>query len=437
LGDLAQSKELQSARRADRFSIMIYKIRNNSNMSVFQLKAIVSTYSVRSGQRFDILKRLDVDELSRRELETVELGYDYGVMLPKHIYGHFNHFLSACPGPGKSLGGRNLHLHNARVTAGWDVIRFGDYGIFPQLSRENHNVLESYELDNKLVGWTRDRLVVRRDKAKPIRHYSRAVSLFGSYMNQWGHVTFDLLLRLLSLDGYPRDMVILLQEGTPINFVELIRYLWGFSNFEFVPVGSTVTVADLIVPLSRTLCPVGWKFDLDVDKVGWSWTCDGPAWREMKQHADALGTPPALGAERLYLRRRQLNSRFVNADEVDAYLRGHGFKFLHLEEMSIAEVQRALFGAGCIVAGIGSHLSNMLFAPEAARLVIIVPEDCSPFGAINMLAYCGLEVSLVGCRKFVSLGAEAVTPYERKQLPMVTPMPELQRAVEAALAGNT
>jgi hypothetical protein len=391
---------------------------------------------MRSGQKFDILKRLDVDELSRRELETVELGYDFGVMLPKLIYGPFKHFLSASPGIGRSLGGRNLHLHDVRVTAGWDIVRFGDYGIFPQLSRENQNVLESYALDNKLVGWTRDRLVVRCDNAKPIRHFDRAVSLFGSYMNQWGHVTFDLLLRLLSLGRYPRDTVILIQQETPTNFVELVRYLWGFSNFELVPVGSTVTVTDLIMPLSRALCPVGWKPDLDVDKVGWGWTCDGPAWREIKQQADALGTAPVPGTERLYLRRRQPNSQFVNASDVDSFLQGHGFKFLHLEEMKIADARRALFRAGCIVSGIGSHLSNMLFAPKASRLVIIAPEDASPFGAINMLAYFGLELSQVGCRRFVPSGVEAVTPYELKQLPMVAPMPELQRAVEVALAGS-
>jgi hypothetical protein len=423
------------------------------------LKAMTRLNTAHSGQNFDILKRFDVEDLPRKQLETIELGYEFGTIPPNRIYGECNHFLDASPGPGRSLGGRNLRIRDATATSGWDVIRckpernsralfstitsgwdalrYHGCGIFPQLTRQNQNVLESYVLDNKLVGWTQDSLVVRRDEAPPLRQYERAISLFGSYMNQWGHVTFDLLLRLLSVTGYPRDTIVLLQEDTPTNFLDLVRELWGFNRFEFVPVGSSVVVADLIVPLSRTFSPVGWQSSLDVDKVCWGWVCDAPAWRELKQHANSLiGKRIAKGGERLYLRRRQSNSLFVNESDVDNFLLQTGFKVLHLEDLSVAETRRALSQAGCIVSGFGSVHTNLLFAPDDTRVIIIGPEDVSPFGFSNVLSYFGMEVSLVGCRKIAPPSAEALSPYEKKQLPIVVPIQELERAVADALGSG-
>jgi capsular polysaccharide biosynthesis protein len=415
---------------------MLHEIRNNSTMALDHLTAIVNAYAVQSGVAFDILKRFDVEDLPRKDLETVELGYEFGIILPKRVYGRFNPFLGASPGPARSLGGRNLRIQNATVTSAWDVIRYDDCGIFPQLTRQNQNVLESYELNNKLAGWTVDRLVVRRDEAPPLHHYDRAISLFGSYMHQWGHVTFDLLMRLLSVSDYPRDTTILLQEDTPPNFVNLVREIWGFSRFEFIPAGRSVTVADLIVPLSRTFSPVGWNPSLDIEKVAWGWVCDGPAWRELK---DRVNTPTGMRTakgQRFYFRRRQRNVQIENASDVDQFLLRQGFKILHLEDLSIVEVKQLLPQAACIVTGFGSHHTNLLFAPEDTRIIIMGAENASPFGSLNMLSYFGMEVSLVGCPRTAVMDAEKLRPYDKKQLPIVVPMRELERAVTDALGGT-
>lgn len=415
---------------------MLHEIRNNSTMALDVLTAIVNAHAAESGVAVDILKRFDVEDLPRKDLEIVELGYEFGIIPPKRIYGRFNHFLGASPGPARSFGGRNLRIQHATVTSAWDVIRYDGCAIFPQLTRQNQNVLESYVLDNKLVGWTVDRLVARRDEAPPLHHYDRAISLFGSYMHRWGHVTFDLLMRLLSVSGYPRDTIILLQADTPPNFVDLVRELWGFSRFEFIPAGRSVTVADLIVPLSRTFSPVGAKPSLDTEKVGWGWVCDGPAWRELKHHANPPTSMRTARGRRFYFRRRERNAEIENATDVDQFLLRQRFEILYLEDLCILEIKQLLPQAACIVTGFGSHHTNLLFAAEDVPIIIMGPENASPFGSLNMLSYFGLDVSLVACPKTAVVDAEKLTPYEKKQLRIVVPMRELERAVTDALGEN-
>src|SRR5262249_34550970 len=115
------------------------------------------------------------------------------------------------------------------------------------------------------------------------------------------------------------------------------------------------------------------------------------------------------------------------------FLLRQGFRILYLEDLTIAEVKQLLAHAACVVTGVGSHHTNLLFAPEDTRIVILGAENVCPFGSLNMLCYFGMDVSLVGCPRTAAVDPEKLTPYDKKQLPIVVPMRELERAVADAL----
>jgi capsular polysaccharide biosynthesis protein len=93
------------------------------------------------------------------------------------------------------------------------------------------------------------------------------------------------------------------------------------------------------------------------------------------------GFNPAAGTRRIYIsRRRTRYRRIVNEPEIERVLSDFGFETCLLEDLELREQVELMTQAEAIVSASGAALTNMIFAPPGAKILVMVePVQVSPF----------------------------------------------------------
>jgi capsular polysaccharide biosynthesis protein len=142
------------------------------------------------------------------------------------------------------------------------------------------------------------------------------------------------------------------------------------------------------------------------------------------------GTPNIQqGTRLLYINRKPRTAprRLANEDEVLSVFEEMGFEVIEPGSMTFAE-QRALFAQAAVVAGeSGSGLANMLFAPQSAVMLCLMPYE------IDVSAFCDLT-GHIGQRAVFIAGEVEVTGFLPYQSLYTVETVDLKRRLKSIMA---
>ena len=375
--------------------------------------------------RLRVRKRLDVSCLDADQLIQKSPGYFFVPNETGTVINSSKLLLNPNGATCQSFGARHLTLQNSTHTAGWDIIEHSGGATFLQLDSDNEQLIESYALNQKLLGWNRTHLVYRDLEMWDGDYPKEGVVLFGSYMDQWGHFVIDLSFRLVDNLDFRKKHNIFVQEGTPNNAKEIIRMFAPTSELWEVPVGKSITLKNAIVPLSRTLCPVGWKPELIPQEAGWGWSIDRPAIGKLPKLSPVIESS-RKSKSRIFLERSQSNVAITNVSEVKTLLETRGFESIRAENMSLEALMKVLGEADIVVAGTGSHLLNLLFLQKPIKVIRLTHRLDSVYGIASALKHAGHDtITIVNDWTMPPDGS----PYEMKQAPIRVELRDLEVAL--------
>ena len=379
-----------------------------------------------------VKKRIDVSDLPPEILFRKSPGYFYSPVVSGPTVGSERLLLSRDTVVCQSFGSRQLQLKNSIHTAGWDLIEHSGKATLLHLDSTNCHLLETYSLNQKMIGWNATHLAYRKLELWESPYPKEGVVLFGSYMDQWGHFSIDMAFRLIDNLNPSEDVNIFVQEGTPENAKRVIRLFNENCHIIEVPIGKSIRLERAIVPLPRTFCPVGWKPNLVPADNGWGWAYDSPAVRKLPKLPFNL-VEVEESSSLIYLKRIQEHVKVSNEHELDTFLAEKGFEFVQAELYPIETLAQKLSDAKLVVATPGSHLTNLLFFKSPLTVVRVIHRLDPVSGISSALEAAGHKVfSLVSEWDDSAIGS----PYQLKQSPIHVDLDRLESVIQDALASQ-
>jgi capsular polysaccharide biosynthesis protein len=195
---------------------------------------------------------------------------------------------------------------------------------------------------------------------KPERMRGRYFSLMSMHCREHYHWLHDVLTRLHRvLEHLPEDIRFIVPKDLAEDRLAFLLAI-GIKRERLVEYDQAVPLEleELwFAPLSAPH-----RFD-DPEAVAW-----------LRQHLRRIYTLDPQPVNRLYVSRSQAATRrLVNEEELLPLLREQGFRIIHAENMSLAE-QAIEFSQASVIFGVhGAGFTNILFAPQSARLAEIFP----------------------------------------------------------------
>jgi len=188
------------------------------------------------------------------------------------------------------------------------------------------------------------------------------VVLAAAGFSNYGHVLTDIMPKLLNVQRAGFGEIILLLPEAMANYLALINLLVGQlginARIELCPRASLIRLdsAFYMAPISRHN------------------TMKSPNLLMMRDILigayGAVSAPPV----KLFVARSESDSRaFVNQAEVAACLKEAGFETVYPAELTIPEQVRLFARASHVIGGLGAGLTNILYAPKSANVMMIDP----------------------------------------------------------------
>ncbi len=411
---------------------LIDLLRNNQFLTERDLNKIIYNSPNISHENYLSFNRMNFDNLSNSHREVVQPNYLFNIEPSKHVFGEGQDFFNNIRITTESFGSRNVLLKNIECSPNWDLITWGGNAFFPQLTKHNGYLIQSYIQNNRLIGWTDKFFLVKKMRPTQIHEIDKGIVLFGSYMTQWGHLVIDLLFRTLSVDKYQEKYPFLLDEETPQNFVDLLSSIYPFAKILKFPADSQVRVENAVIPLSRTLCPVGWVPELD-RSAGWGWNLDGPASRLIQNKFKNIEIHKREKGLRLYFKRSQKNRRIINNLAFEKYLEELNFKFIETEKVPILELIKIMNQAEIVVGVSASQMNNLIFANPGIKVILLKSKFQNRMGISGAIPYLGHKEFVIYCDTDESINTENLSSYEKQQLPLRLNSENYKKAIDFAI----
>ncbi len=217
------------------------------------------------------------------------------------------------------------------------------------------------------VTFTRDHLVQQPAYSTPLprkvrRKPGRYFSLFSLWAHRYNyyHWIHDAMLRLhLILPRLPDDIQFIVPPGLRSFQLESLallgispRQLCSFSGRELWELETLYFAPPTTRSGSNSPAALQWFREV--------------AWSE-------LGLTPGAGTRRIYIsRRRTKYRRIVNEPEVERVVRDFGFETHCFEDLSFHEQITLMSQAEAVASSSGAALTNILFAPPGAKILVMV-----------------------------------------------------------------
>jgi hypothetical protein len=188
--------------------------------------------------------------------------------------------------------------------------------------------------------------------------------------------------------NFDRDLPLVINENPAPHMTELLRLL-GYGNTPVIEIGRDAPVRFDRLLVTTRLAAGGRWFDPMLSQ-----------WYR-KRLVEPLGDVP-LGGRKLYLSRAgTTRRRIVNESAVFAALEPLGFELVRPETASVREQINLFAQADHIVGSSGAALTNMIFAPPGARVVVLQNKQLVQAGGdlyFDVLAAsCGHHATTLEC----------------------------------------
>lgn len=239
--------------------------------------------------------------------------------------------------------------------------------VFHDLKNPINQTIESISSKNISI-YVADNITI---KSTPCIH------LLNEHSNNYYHLLFEVLPKFILINDYisssekysKLEYLILVDENTPKQFIEIIKY---FSNIrytiKYVPNHTIMNIDTLI------FCTDLWN-SLDntnfIPNIKEEFFVDRFAIETIKKNIKPLEMKPF---RKIYFQRKSTQARYLkNTKELEKLLNEYDFEFILPETLSFQE-QITILGESKIIIGIsGAVFSNIVFMQENTNAIIFSP----------------------------------------------------------------
>lgn len=224
----------------------------------------------------------------------------------------------------------------------------------------------------------------------------RAITLFETVDDHFGHGMLDLLHRLRAIEGVPISWPILVSNRMPQTIVSWLRIIApGRKILRCVP-GRIIHVDSLIVPLESARL---WQSPLRVDQASLvPATIDPHAMRWLQ----SLGALKRQGDRRVWIRRdRSPHSLIEGESKLVESARSFGFEDVFLQDLSFQQAQQLMSEVSHVIAPMASAVANLVLAQPGVR-VLQLTDDLTwldHYGSLTWLGEIGHHSELLVGRR--------------------------------------
>ncbi len=266
-------------------------------------------------------------------------------------------------------------LGDARVAGASYLVRTGGLALGEFQDDERSRAHDLCELDSAIFAVRGETAYVFEPEPDRTRAVDEAfVSLLGPHAEAFGHWLWHQIPRFvaaLDLGGLP-DMPVLVDRDMPQTHFDALALAIGDRAMPLVRVdrGETIAVGRAWYAATPFYVPY---LPVPGDGFGWSFIATPPE-RWLPIVASLRGAP-ARGTgrgERVYLARQpSLRRKLVNAPEIEAIAREHGFAIVHPDELSFADQVATVREARYVAGPEGSAMFLNFYRPAGTKLAIL------------------------------------------------------------------
>jgi len=279
-----------------------------------------------------------------------------------------------------------------------------------------------HRADAAVIGHTEDTLYLRTD-AYRMESLDEAVWLAGPASNEFGHWVGEFAPRLQFLEQHPAfaGRPIIVDEGMPASHLELLSMLCP-NRIIPLPRLHGLRVRRLLYAPTPTFFLIHLLPDHTLPEHV-ACCASVRSYRFLKERVEqALGVAPRTEAKYYLSRANRWSRKVHNEAEVRAYLEGHGYQTVMMEDLTFTEQIRLFQGASAIVAQNGSAMQNFIYARPDVRLFVLTQSNLH-----NLAAFNGQARALGFAPVFIT--GEAVDDPNYKHANYVVPLESLAPAV--------
>jgi len=241
-----------------------------------------------------------------------------------------------------------LRFHDVRVSS--EGLLFDRWKLLPQ----------SFAYASELKEWKR-RSIARLVATNYFLRRQRVVEAEALWITDYWSTNYfhwltDALSRLFVVRNRANKSPLLLPASYESkDHVAATLNAFGITNVDFIQRDEVAECRSLLMPTH--VAPSGHYNDEVIRSVR------GVLLKALHPGGQAIG-------EKIYLSRsRASKRRIANEADVIAVLRNHGFQTIHPEELSFNEQVQIFSNARYLISNHGAGLTNMLFMPEASRVL--------------------------------------------------------------------
>ncbi len=242
----------------------------------------------------------------------------------------------------------------------------------------------------------------------------KAISCMGWACTNYYHFTFEILSRLMYVDGRSeyRDFPILVDAGVlAIPQMKDMLDRVNVYHHPIIPVGEyeRVRVRNLVYVSRNLWIAPGMRKGIEEDAQDYLMS------RSIADHIrnrileESLQGKRASTGRKIFLSRRNCKvQRLVNTDEIEQIFSDSGYQMVFTEKLTFDE-EAALFNNADVIVGVtGAAFTNIVFCHEGAQIGMILADSHPPYDFCNIANMVRAE--------FTALGAELVHSGEQISL---------------------
>lgn len=249
---------------------------------------------------------------------------------------------------------------------------------------------------SRLADWTAT--LWRREDAS--WSMPRAISLFETVDDHFGHGMLDLLHRLRAVTDLPPSWPIVVSQRMPPNIVAWINRIAPERQVLRVKHGQVVHVDDLVAPLESG------RLWLDPGRLSGSGTVPATIDPTAMQWLQDLGSAESRHrSKRVWIRRdRSPHARILNESQLVDQARKHGFHDVFLQDLTLGQVRELMSEVSHVIAPMASAVANLTMASAGVRVLQLTDELTwrDRYGSLTWLSHIGHEHAVLVGRQETS-----------------------------------
>lgn len=199
----------------------------------------------------------------------------------------------------------------------------------------------------------------------------RAIHLCKDHSTNYFHWLLECLPRAIlalkdpKFDGYP----LLVDAGLPAQCMEALKAVSGTREIVLAKRRTALRVGELVFPDALSVTHDNYGFPVAANDFVIAPEAVGLI------RTRFLPKPVTSTGRRLYISRQNAQyRRLLNEAQIQARLLANGFEIVRPETLSFAQQLELFSGASAIVGPTGAGMTNMVFAPQGCRIIVLAGE---------------------------------------------------------------